>query len=174
MSKIDSYKTQFEKRLFFRFLLEYNKAGVYALINEKHKKIFIQSSSNIINHVGNQVNLLSKRHHFNKLLIKDRKYLNIKLLEYCENRFKDIMKLKWIEHYKSLGYTIYNTEKIPVYRVRKAVVMLERGLMDMQVQLVSLGKRVSPVASFKTEIEADEFIKNNTVYDMLILTKISK
>lgn len=168
---VNTYQKQLEKRLFFRFLLKANKSGVYALVNEKQKKILVQSASHVMKHLGNNVALLSKKIHPNKQLKKDRRYLSIKLLEQCDSAYKEVCKLKWIEHYRNLGYIIYNTEKLPVYTVRKTIVYANTSSFRMQVQLVSKGKRVVPVKNFLTDTEASEFIKTTTVYDLLLMSK---
>lgn len=150
-----------------------NKPGVYALVNEKSKMVLIQASNDVVKHLGSNVASLAKRVHANKQLRVDRKYLNFKLLEHCESSHKDILKLKWIHHYQQLGYTLYNTEKLPQYKIRRRLVTSDepgRKLM-CQVQLVSGGKRVVAVKEFDTDLEAKEFMNTTSLYDMLKMIK---
>ena len=68
---------------------------------------------------------------------------------------------------------IYNTENIPSYRVRKALVELD-GTLKMSVQLVSGGNRVTTIRTFDSDIDADSFMNTHTVYDMLLMNKDNK
>ncbi len=167
-SKILSYAKVLEKRLFFRYLLYINKEpGVYALINNKHKKIFIQSSSNITKSLGDIISQIATRICTNKELIRDRKYLSIKILETGD--FPSINKLKWISYYRTQNWTIYNKETLPQYKARLQVV--HRDVVRTQVQLVSGGKRIFPVKNCKTKAEAKEFLNTYTVFDILKMLK---
>ena len=163
-SKILSYQKVLEKRLFFRYLLHVNEEpGVYALINNKQKKIYIQSSSNITKHLGDLISQISIKICTNKEMVRDRKYLSIKILELGD--YPAINKLKWIAHYEAEGFIIYNQEKIPQYTPRTRPV--HSVVVRTQVQLVSNGRRVQSVKNFPTKKEAEDFIATTTVFDML-------
>lgn len=165
-SKILSYQKVIEKRLFFRYLLHLDtEAGVFALINNKHKRIYIQSSASINKYLGNLIATIADKTSTNKELIRDRKYLSIKILELGD--FPQINKLKWIAHYRSQGFAIYNQETLPEYKVRTRII--HREVVRTQVQLVSGGKRVFSVKNCATNKEAKEFIATHTVFDMLKL-----
>lgn len=167
-SKILSYAKVLEKRLFFRYLLHLNQEpGVYALINNKHKKIYIQASPNVTKSLGDVIAQIASRICTNKDVIRDRKYLSIKILEHGD--FPFINKLKWIAHYRSLGWEIYNKEVLPTYKVRMQFV--HRDVVRTQVQLISGGKKIFPIKNCKSKEEAKEFIASHTVYDMLKMLK---
>lgn len=168
-SKILSYAKVLEKRLFFRYLLHVNESpGVYALINKKHKKIYIQGTSNITKSLGDMIAQIASKICTNKDMIRDRKYLSIKILEAGD--FPFINKLKWISYYCAQGWTIYNKENLPQYKARLQIV--HRDVVRTQVQLVSGGKRIFPIKNCKTNGEAKEFINNHSVFDMLKMLKM--
>lgn len=168
-SKILSYAKVLEKRLFFRYLLYINEEpGVYALLNKKHKKIYIQSSSNITKSLGDIISQIATKICTNKDMLRDRKYLSIKILETGD--FPSINKLKWIQFYRNEGWTIYNKEILPQYKARLQVV--HRDVVRTQVQLVSGGKRIFPIKNCKTNSEAKEFLNTYSVFDMLKMIKI--
>jgi|GEM_PF-7113959 hypothetical protein len=169
LRKIDSYKKHIEKRFFFRHLLESSKPSIVALINEKDKKILIHATQSPYQFMGNIAALLSKKQHVNKELRRDRKKLSFKILsQYSTSNEGLVNKLERIDYYKSQGYTIYNTEKLPHYKVH--VVMTTE--YKLQVRLISAGRRVYPIKEFITQKEADEFVSSHTIFDMLRMRKI--
>lgn len=164
VSRIHSYKKQVEKRMFLRYVLETTFPAVVALVNEKDKKILIHAARNPYQFLGNIAQSLVNRTHPNKQLIKDQKKLYFKILSpYSISRYGIVDKLEWIAHYRSTGWTLYNTEKLATYRVAKAVTQD----MKVQVRLVSAGRRIYPVREFESVQEADSFISTTTVYDMM-------
>lgn len=156
-SKVASYKKVFEKKLFFSFLRYSTSSGVYALVNEIDQKVHIQSSYNVIN------SIIQSIPNFNK---KDQKRFHIQLLEFCDSKFLIAEKHKWIQHYKSLGYTTYI--KPAVYTPRTQLIN-KHNRVRVQVQLISKGRRVFPIQDFPTQDAADNFIAVTSVYEMLLL-----
>ena|SRR5271165_4429526 len=165
--KILSYQNKLEKRLFFRYLLLANKPGVYALVNEKEKKVFVQGAKSVVSHICDNAFALAHNLHRCKELRKDRKKLQIKILSYCDNKHKDIEKLKWVHHYQVLGYHIYNTEKLPIYNIEQHITK------DFKV-LVAIRDRSNKfyeIQKFSSQNEADAFIKLHSLYDLIKLVK---
>lgn len=162
--RILSYKKIIEKSYFFKYLLLGNTSGVYCLINEKKKRVLIQSSRHMLTH-------LLKTHteglNTNRLLKQDIKQINIKLLSQCSPSLLPIEKLKWLKHYTDLGYTLYNQEKLPSFKVRYQFLNNE-----YQVQLVTSGRRVYSVKTFNSHIEAEDFINSTDVLHMFELVKL--
>ncbi len=141
---------------------------MYALINKKHKKIYIQGTPNVTKSLGDMISQIATRICTNKDIIRDRKYLSIKILETGD--FPFINKLKWIQHYRDDGWTIYNKESLPQYKARLQIVHIKA--VRTQVQLVSGGKRIFPVVNFKTTVEAKEFLNTHSIFDMLKILKL--
>lgn len=167
-SKILSYQKILEKRLFFRYLLHINsESGVYALVNVKYKKIYVQGTLNIIKSLGDMISQIATKICTNKDMIRDRKYLSIKILETGD--FPFINKLKWLDYYRKEGWTIYNQENLPKYKIRLQVV--HRDAVRTQVQLISGGKRVFSIKNCKTKKEAKDFISKHSVFDLLKMLK---
>ncbi len=162
--KIQAQQKYLEKRLMFKYLLQLDSAGVYALINEKDKKILIKSSNSIVKSMFDAVANI-KWH--SKELNKDKKKLQLLILTTCDINVKEIEKAKLIEQYRISGYSLYNKEKIPAYRIKKN----PNERMKIQVSVVSAGKRVYDVAEFNTDAEASVFIAETNVYDMLKIAR---
>lgn len=151
-----SYKEDFERKLFFRFLLTANTPGVYALINEKDKRILIHSSQNVMKAMGALIAEVANGTHKNKQLVRDRQHLRILLLG-TDN------KLKHMSAYQEQGYSLYNTEKIPRYSTK--IVLLQNGLLELR--LVTAGKRVYRVKRFKSEIDCEKYLRENDLWALL-------
>lgn len=164
MSKILSYKKHIEKRLCLQYLMHLDSPGIVALVNEKHKKVFVIGSKHVMKALGVVISDLANRTHSNKQLVKDSHRLYIKQLELCDPKHVKTLKLKWIAEFKSNGYEIYNTEALPKYQVRTRKIF-----SGYEICVVSSGKRWYSVRSFQSEAEVEEFMKTTTVYDLLML-----
>jgi len=156
-SKILSYKKIFEKKLFLRFLSTLQCPGTFALVNKKDKKVYVHSSFNVLKSI--ECSLL-------KFPAKDRIRMNIELLGECVIDDILIEKYKWMEHYKTLGYTLYNRQTAYTLRPR---VMTDEYNIFVQVELVTAGKRAIPVAKFPTMEKAQAFMDTSPIYDILLL-----
>lgn len=166
--KIKSYLKTLEKRLFLQFLLDFDKPGVFALVNEKKKKIYIQSNRHPLTAIASLVKDLNGRYHGNIELRKDVKGLSIKILETFESGGSlKIAKLKWFEYYKRQGYAFYNTQKLPVYRWVKRLVEDSPEVFKLQVGIGTAGKRFYPVREFGSYSEAEAFINSNNILDVI-------
>lgn len=153
--RIQSYSKLFEKRLFLQYIATESRPGVFAFINEKKKRIYIGYSRTIVQTMVNIAQELGNRTHASKEMRKDLKQLNFKVLEHCEPQYGSAMKVKWISFYQSLGYALYNTDKVPSYTYR--TVILDESF-KIQVQLYSKGRRSFPVKEFSTQVEANNFM----------------
>lgn len=144
----------------FKYMLTLD-SGVYALLNKRDKKLLIKSSKNILKSLFAVLSSLE----WNQNLYKDRNKLSILILEQTSEHI-DILKSIYIDKYLKEGYTLYNKEKLPSYRPRKRV--HDDGLW---VELVSSGKRVYKVKRLDSHKEANRFIKETSIFDMLRLAK---
>lgn len=169
--KINSYKKVFEKKLFFKFLLNTSKPCVWALVNEKHKMIYIHASSKPHEAIGRTISCLSNNTFSIKDMRRDKQHLKLLILEqFLNSKYLVIDKLKWFDHYKKLGYALYNTEKIPSYLVFTKLIGLY-GRYCMGIFIRSSGRRTYRVTTFFSEHEAEDFLKNTSVYDVLKMLK---
>src|SRR5271165_5092376 len=163
-SKILSYQAKLEKKLFFRYLIELNKQPVvFALINEKQKKVYVQASKAPIRSIGALLEQLAKRTSPNRQLRQDVRYLHLKILEHTITPLVD--KLKWLDTYKKLGYQVYNTEKLPKYVIKQEITQN----YQIKLYLQSGGRRKFFVKLFNSQEETDAFIALHDVYSMLKL-----
>lgn len=166
-TKIKSYQKILEKRLFFQYLVDFNKPSIIALINEKDKKIYIQSAKHPMVAIASLVRELGHKYHGNIKLRKDVRRLQVKILESFETgRELSIEKAKWMYEYLKLGYQLYNKERLPIYTLIKQVDETEDGF-DVTVVVKTAGKRLYPVQTFLNHQEADQFISQVNVFDAL-------
>jgi hypothetical protein len=141
--------------------------SVFAIINEKKKKVFIAASSNPHQSLGTIVHSLKNKTHANKELRADLKNLSFSLLESTENaKFLQALKFKWRLHFESLGYTLYNVDNVGSYSLKMRVL----DIAKVQVGLLSKGKRFLPVQLFDNVWDAKSFIESTSITDALILT----
>jgi hypothetical protein len=153
-----------EKRLMFKYLLHLSvTSGVFALINETDKRILIKSAKNVVKTLFSIISNIPWW--YGKDLYRDRHKLRVMLLAECPASRLDGHKLAFIEQYKAQGYTLYNKERLPAYKVKKRVT--EEAKVD--IVLVSAGKRVYTVATVDTNAEADRFISDTSLADMMKL-----
>lgn len=162
--KINSYKNVFEKKLFYRFLLNASKPTVWALINEKHRKIYIQGSSSPLEAIGRFINELSHKTSGIKEMKRDREYLRLLILEQFDvSKYLKIDKTKWLDHYKDLGFSIYNIENLPKYTVHSGL----NYKHNVAVYVRSGGRRTQLIKVFHSYDQAKDFIATTNLYDML-------
>lgn len=169
-SKILSYKKTFEKKLFFKYLLLTNQPGVYALINEKDKKVYIGCSNAPIVALSKHIAMLANRTHPLKEIKKDRNKLKMSILCSCEGPYKELHKLIEIENAIKRGYELYNIENLPQYKARIRLIHNKypgEGY-KVVVQLVNKGKRTFDVRQFNNRTEAEIWLNvNGNVFALL-------
>lgn len=166
-----------EKKLFYRALMEAAIPAIYALINERDKKIYIIATLDLTKSLSAQASQLGRRTHSIKPLKKDKGLVTFKLLETIDapdaarlSATLHVAKYKWTEHYTTQGYTHYNETQMPCYKARVSYTETYRARVD----LVTNGRKVFPVREFKTQAEAEAFIANNSIFDLLIIAKSNK
>ena len=164
-SKINSYEKLFQRRLFLQYIGIMNKPSVWALINEKHKRVYIGASKEPLSALMSLLGQLYSKHRTKMPLLKeDRKWCLFKILE-TTNELR-VSKWEWMDKYIKMGYSLYNIETLPKYTVRLQINIHKKLIY---VQLVSGGGRVKTVGEFKTEDEANEFIAANSIFSMMRL-----
>lgn len=162
---MSAYKKQLEKRLFLRYLLDDLGSApcVWALINERDKRIYIQASLSPLQVIGRNLSDLAGLIHSNKDLIRDKKRLRLAILQRFSERPKaQLYKMTHIDRYTQLGYTIYNKERLPSYKSR--IVLRQDGAV---VQVVSKGKRVTDIKVFDSYAKAQEYLMKYSALFMI-------
>lgn len=166
MKKSYGYKRILEKKLFFRYLLDDLSTSpcVFALINEKDNLIYIQASRDPFISIAKIASELTNKTFPNKQLRRDRRKLRVMLLQKYETKTQGLYrKQKWMDSFLRKGFTLYNKEPRPIYKVRSVFI----DASTLEVQIVSKGKRVRPVRRFTSDLEMRDFVLRNTVWDML-------
>jgi len=78
----------------YRLFEKFCSPGVYALVNEKDKRIFISHSSNILSSSARVISQVSNKVHPIKQMYRDRKRLKVVLLEVETFKPARLMKLE--------------------------------------------------------------------------------
>lgn len=160
-----NYLKRFEKNSFFKFYLELTRPGIYALVNEKDKRVYIQATQDCIGSISRVSKDLSLRHHTNKQLVKDQRKLNIRILELTDEDLEHqrLRLLKWSAQFKEQGYTIYNEKHIPMYKPRIKVTAEYKACVVLETR----GRRTVEVSQFDNIAKAEEYILNTPLFDMV-------
>lgn len=163
MSKVFSYTNILSKRLFLQFIGKVNHSAVWAFVNEKDKKVYIAASKLPITAASGVVSGLYTTHKPRiKEMKKHRHKLAFKILEHCKTL--SFSKWEWMDRYQKMGYSLYNTETVPLYRTEIA---MNTKTKTMDVQVITKGKRVYYIKSFLSLQEAEEYVSNTSVFTML-------
>lgn len=162
-------KKNFERRTAFRYMTKHAcDPVIYALVNEKKKKAYIASTSNFIVGLARLLSSLSDGSHRSRELRREKLQLSLRLLEVLPDaRLGDAYKIKHINAFKDMGYSIYNPERVARYSRR---VGFSAGALP-QVQVISAGKRILPVKDFRTLEEAEAFLASSTIEENIIMAK---
>jgi hypothetical protein len=158
--KVLSYKKIFEKKLFFKFLLTLKGDGVFSLVNKRDKKVYFLPTDNIIKSIIAATSLFSMR---------DLKRMHIEILSQKPEDFVSLYTMR--QSYIDKGYTFYNRQ--PSYKAATRLMHDYRSVY-VEVHLRTGGGRIMPIGEFKTQIDAEAFIANNSVHSMLKMIQSKK
>ncbi len=162
-SRIASYERVVGKRLFLQYVAGVNKPAIWAFINEKDRRVYVAGSKQPLSAAMALIaDLYSEKKAKNPQMKRDKRQLRFKLLEVTNDL--RLMKYVWMDKYIELGYTIYNTVKMPRYTVD---IYFDFKARMFDLLLVSAGKRVKFVKSFKTEEEALLYSKSKDIWQLL-------
>jgi hypothetical protein len=134
-------------------------SGIYCLINESKKRVYISYSKDIITSLSRIVRDIRSKNVIYKQLIKDVRGLEFLLLEdinIYDSEIDVCTKLDYfITLYKQLGYELYNDK----YKLQKFKVSLEVDLNDNLVYVKLVNKRYKKivVGVFDKMYDAEEF-----------------
>lgn len=100
-------------------LLSLPKMGVFALINDQDRVVFITHSSCIVESLGKLIRQLKERTHNCANLIIDRDKLRLVVLEEIQNSSALSVRTRyWIDQYVAKGYGLYSKINAVKYRLR--------------------------------------------------------
>lgn len=138
------------------------KPGLYALINEKDRKVYLGTSTNILTSLNRNICDLKYNRH---PCIPSSDSIEFLFLEEIENR--NIQKIRlvfYIDYYKNLGYTLYRN--FPGLRYKLSVdirVDFRKGCEQFELVYVILKcpSHLNFICGvFRTIPEANEFIES--------------
>lgn len=144
----------------YKELSDYSKPGVFALVNEKDRRVLISVSSNILKSASRIFDELKHNKHGCEQLVADRSLLDLVVLEENSNK---ILRLQKVDLYASIysnnNYTFYKPpiySKYEWYTELKSDYTFEVGIKS------SFGTRYID-CYHKTLHEANEHIRKNTI-----------
>lgn len=154
----------------FKMMYKQSNSGIFCLINESKKRVYISYSKDIITSLARMVRDIRSKNVIYKQLIKDVRSLEFLLLEDINIYDTDICihtKLDYfITFYKQLGYELYNDK----YKLQKLKVSLEVNLNDNLVYVKLVNKRYKKivVGVFDKMYDAELFA---TVFEIMDIVK---
>lgn len=139
-------------------LVGLSKPGIFALVNEKDRRVFISPSSDILKSCSRIFNELKFNKHGIKDLVTDRHLLDIVLLEENDNKILRLSNIEqYAKKYASEGYTFYRE---PIYAKYDWHIEVTKDWL-VEVSIRSSFGTTYKAAIFKTMPEAESFIANN-------------
>ena len=136
----------------FQELLNLPKQAIFTLINEKDKKVYISYSTRLHSKLGSIAASLRDNTWRWKVMVKDKKKLQLVVLETTvERNFVKYYK----EHYKALGYEIYNETEKPSLWYEFKITYSQRKVL---VVAVTTRNDKTTLGRFNTYEEARGFL----------------
>lgn len=127
----------------YRNMLKLAVPGIFALVNEQNKSVFVSYSRNITNALSRNINLgLYKTCEF--VVLETENITNV-----------HVSVRKWITHYRNIGYTICNVRIPAQYKIRVEI----NKDYKVEVQLVNSRYKVLSVQVFDTMEEAQNYVR---------------
>lgn len=116
-------------------LFEAPQRGIFAIINEFDKRIYVSYTKDLQARLGTiSSEILNGLWKF-PLMTEDRNKLTLKVLESSEEK---VFVKYYIDHYRNLGYTVYNeNERVPL-ELHFGLVF---GVDERSVNVVAINKR---------------------------------
>lgn len=138
----------------FKDLVSLPEQAIWCLKNSKTKKVWISSSTNLVESLGRTIASLKDESHRCKELIADLDSLRFEVLEVVSDR--SMLKLRtqfWIDQYRINRWTSYRNYPALVYTVKTEI---EDKVV--YVVLETRGRSKIKVAAYDSVYDADSFI----------------
>lgn len=158
-------------------LLNLPIAGLFALIDENNKRVYLVHSSNIRGALNRIIDDLHYKINLPQELIENRFNLKLEVLEEQFDRRTRLGRYSYyVDKYRNNGYTILREDYIPLQykldiQIRDYHDLVGRNNKRVFVELVSKGRQRIVVGIFRTMKEANKFIKE-TYGDSKYLTPV--
>ena len=136
------------------------KAGIWALINEKDRRIFLSFSNSMAGSLTRNLGALKDGSHRCKMMVQDTSKLSFKMIEeFSKSNVENRLRLSyWMDHFRGQGFEVYNGHVSIKMRVQKDLIINPNGV---EVKLVNQRYKKIVVGFFKNIDEADRFIETN-------------
>lgn len=157
----------------FVALLDTAVSGLYCLINEKDKRVYVCHSINILDSLKRHIESLKMGGHYCNLLQQDLLKLEYKYLETESDKTSMMIKEeKWKRYYQDLGYSLYKRRTAINFKIKMKIETRGELSYKVLVYLITTNngnKRI--VGIFNTKNEGTEFINkyyNNSIIQDII------
>lgn len=139
-------------------LVGLSKPGIFALVNEIDRRVFISPSTDILKSCSRIFNELKFNKHGIPELVADRHLLDIVLLEENDNKILRLSNIDiYAKRYSDEGYTFYRQ---PIYAKYEWHIEIKSDWV-IEVSIKSSFGTTYKAAIFKTMPEAKSFIEQN-------------
>ena len=136
-------------------LMDMNKPGVWAFVNDRDRIVYLSYTNNILTAVSRNLKELNDKTHSCRRMIRDKSKLQIQIIE------SGCQKAKlgyWVDFYRNRGYSLYRNNNGEVtYKTRVAVTS------DYLIHVLLVNKRNDKivVGVFSKMEEAKSFIQTH-------------
>jgi len=157
-------------------LTQLSKAGIWAIVNESDKVLYITQSNNVLSSMSRNIDQLNNKSHHCRSLLRHKSKLSFVVLEYVTIETDRKLRLNyWIEKYRNKGYTLYRKHNGEALYVPKILVTED---FKIHVTLVNRRNDKLVVGVFDKMSEAEHFTTTHyskpfytITYSSNILTK---
>lgn len=141
----------------FKELLQLSVSGVYALINDSNRRVYVSYGTSIIDSLQRLIRDLKKPDTKLKLLKEDLEKLRFVILETCDEDKMKPLYTYYTEQFIEKGFETYRNYKSTKYKVR---ITLGPDL-KVHVQLVNKSRKIITVGVFHHVHNAETFVRIN-------------
>jgi hypothetical protein len=143
--------------------------GVYALVNEVDKKVYIGYAVNILAKVSQICYDIERQRIGSKEMVLDKDKLDLTILQVCNKEESRLVMASQLEAFNKLGYTEYR--KTPISKLKLKVLLEVVGASAWFVVVLrnTRGKDIV-VGRFRDKEEMTSFVSKN--YSSKIITSI--
>ena len=104
---------------YFRQFLELSRPGIYVLVNNRHKRVAVAHTNDLLRSIASIVTSINHGTHKCQKLNEQKDWLSLEILETVEDSTTRYLRYEhWVAHYRKLGYKTYFYKKALQYQVK--------------------------------------------------------
>jgi hypothetical protein len=153
----------------YQLLSKYSVPGVFALINNADKKVYIASSNDVLSSVAKIFNQVKFNKHPLKDLVTDRHKLDLVLLDYTSEKSIQLHQVElYSKTYLNNGFTFYRKPRYSKYKWKHYI----NTSVKVDLYLETTYGLSHYVGTFDNIADANKYIKTTTIYKQLKQLKL--